>query len=167
MSPRKRRRLSLLGLMVLALAGATALVLNAFEDNVVFFYAPSELHAEIAAERLPEGRNLRLGGLVAEGSFVAVDGTSYRFDVTDGAATIPVHYEGLLPDLFREGQGVVAQGEMNGAGVFQAREVLARHDENYMPAEVADALERAGYLGHDQKGEEPAYAPASEGAESR
>lgn len=134
--------MTLIGLGMLALAGAAALVLTAFEDNIVFFYSPSDLHAE----EVPDGRNLRIGGLVAEGSVERIeDGATTLFAVTDGVHDVPVRYRGLLPDLFREGQGVVAQGRINAEGVFVADEVLARHDENYMPSEVADALERAGY----------------------
>lgn len=137
---RKRRRMMMIGLGLLCLGAATALALTAFEDNLLFFYSPSDLHAELP----PEGRMVRIGGIVEEGSMIrAVDG-SISFRVTDFVETIPVSYRGILPDLFREGQGVVAQGTLIDGGVFQAEEVLARHDENYMPAEVADALERAG-----------------------
>ncbi|MEC8846871.1 MAG: cytochrome c maturation protein CcmE [Pseudomonadota bacterium] len=135
---RKRLYLALGGLALLGLA--SALVLSAFEENLVFFFSPSDLQAKEVAP----GQRLRLGGLVETGSVArATDGVGVSFRVTDGATTVRVTYDGILPDLFREGQGVVAEGTLVG-GVFQAREVLAKHDENYMPPEVADALKRAG-----------------------
>jgi len=121
-----------------ALGLTVALVLNAFNSNLVFFYTPSQ----IASREAPQGRTFRLGGLVQAGSVVR-DGISVRFVVTDTALTVPVRYEGVLPDLFKEGKGVVAQGQLGADGVFAAREVLAKHDENYMPPEAADALQRA------------------------
>jgi cytochrome c-type biogenesis protein CcmE len=142
---RKRRRLYILLLCAIGLGSATALSLTAFQDNLVFFRSPSD----ILAETPPAGRIFRLGGLVEAGSVVrqgTLDGQpSITFRVTDGANTVPVVYAGVLPDLFREGQGVVTQGMMDPNGVFRAREVLARHDESYMPPEVADALKRAGH----------------------
>ena len=141
MTKRKQRRLTLLGLGMLALAGATALVLTAFEDNMVFFYSPSE----VQAKTVPPDRYVRLGGLVKEGSVEKIaDGATVRFAVTDGKNAVTVRYRGMLPDLFREGQGVVTQGQFNGEGVFVAKEVLAKHDENYMPPEVAEALKESG-----------------------
>jgi cytochrome c-type biogenesis protein CcmE len=141
MTSRKKRRMTLIGLGMLALAGATAMVLTAFQDNLTFFYSPSDLQTK----DVPEGRNFRIGGLVAEGSVEKIgDGATVQFVVTDGGGTVPVRYRGLLPDLFREGQGIVAEGKLNGQGVFVANEVLAKHDENYMPPEVADALKRSG-----------------------
>ena len=135
---RKRLYLALGGLALLGLA--SALVLSAFEENLVFFFSPSDLQAKEVAP----GQRLRLGGLVETGSVArATDGVGVSFRVTDGAGSVRVTYDGILPDLFREGQGVVAEGTLVG-GVFQAREVLAKHDENYMPPEVADALKRAG-----------------------
>jgi cytochrome c-type biogenesis protein CcmE len=134
----KHQRLALLGLGALALAGAAALVLTAFEDNLVFFHTPSELATKAPAP----GLRLRIGGLVEEGSVVK-QGNEVRFKVTDMAHTVPVAYRGLLPDLFREGQGVVAEGHFKD-GVFTASEVLAKHDENYMPAEVVEALKKSG-----------------------
>jgi len=113
-------------------------VLNAFNSNLVFFYTPSQ----IASKEAPLGRTFRIGGLVQAGS-VARDGVSVTFTVTDTAKSVPVRYEGVLPDLFKEGKGVVAQGQLGADGVFAAREVLAKHDENYMPPEAADALQRA------------------------
>ena len=121
---------------------AAALVLNAFQSNLVFFLTPSQ----VVANEAPHGRNFRIGGLVEAGSVTrAKDGLTVRFNVTDTAKTIPVVYVGILPDLFREGKGVVAQGRIDGDGVFKASEVLAKHDENYMPPEAAEALKKAGH----------------------
>jgi cytochrome c-type biogenesis protein CcmE len=127
-----------IGLGVAALGAAAALVLNAFEQNLVFFFTPSQ----VAAHEAPQGRTFRIGGMVEKGS-VKREGVEVRFLVTDTAKTIPVVYSGALPDLFREGKGVVAQGQLGADGVFRAREVLAKHDENYMPPEAAHALEKA------------------------
>lgn len=144
---RKGRRLWALGLGLLGVGGAAALALTALEDNVVFFYSPSDLQAMAA---VPD-RSIRIGGLVAENSVTHQDRTATtQFTVTDGAETLTVEFVGALPALFREGQGVVAQGVLRADGVFTASEVLAKHDENYMPPEVADALERAGKLNHYQ-----------------
>ena len=138
---RKRRRLLLLSVAMLLLAGAAALVLNAFSDSLVFFYSPTEL----AAKSVPPGRLVRIGGLVEEGSLARdADGVTIRFRVTDLKRSLDVVYRGVLPDLFREGQGVVAEGELAEDGSFVAREVLAKHDENYMPPEVAEALKKQG-----------------------
>ncbi len=140
---RKRRRLYILVLFLLGLGTATALTLTAFQDNLVFFYSPSDI---VAKADVPYERNLRLGGLVEMGSVERVSGsTEIRFRITDLQHTIPVVYSGVLPDLFREGQGVVAQGRLGRDGVFHAHELLAKHDENYMPPDVADALKRAGH----------------------
>jgi len=127
-----------IALGVVALGVATALVLTAFQKNLVFFFTPSQ----IAANEAPSGRTFRIGGMVVAGS-VKREGVEVRFAVTDTAKTVPVVYRGALPDLFREGKGVVAQGELGHDGVFHAREVLAKHDENYMPPEAAHALEKA------------------------
>jgi cytochrome c-type biogenesis protein CcmE len=127
-----------IALGVLALGVATALVLGAFQKNLVFFFTPSQ----VAANEAPAGRTFRIGGMVLDGS-VKREGVEVRFSVTDTAKSIPVVYRGALPDLFREGKGVVAQGELGGDGVFRAREVLAKHDENYMPPEAAEAVKRA------------------------
>ena len=137
MSPRQRRAVLVLGLLA-AVGVAAALVLNALRSNMVFYYSPSQ----VVAKEAPVGRAFRIGGLVAPGS-VRRDGLVVHFVVTDMAQAMPVRYQGLLPDLFREGKGVVAQGRVAGDGVFVAQEVLAKHDENYMPPEAADALERA------------------------
>jgi len=144
---RKKRRLYFVLLGMLALGGATALVLTAFNDNMVYFYSPTELKAR--NDITPE-RRLRIGGLVEEGSIVK-SGETVNFRVTDTAEAVAVTYVGLLPDLFREGQGVVAEGRLGNDGVFQAQEVLAKHDENYMPKEVQDALKEQGYWQHDKE----------------
>ena len=136
MKPR-HKRLAIVGGVVCAVGAAAALVLNAFQSNLVFFYSPSQ----IAANEAPTARTFRVGGMVVEGT-VKRDGTKVSFVVTDTAKSIPVRYEGILPDLFKEGKGVVAQGQLQD-GVFVAREVLAKHDENYMPPEAADALKQA------------------------
>lgn len=137
MKTRHRRALIVVGALA-ALGTATALVLNAFNRNLVFFYTPSQ----IAANEAPLGRTFRVGGMVQTGSVVR-DGVTVRFVVTDTARNVPVKYDGVLPDLFKEGKGVVAQGQLGPDGVFTAREVLAKHDENYMPPEAADAVQRA------------------------
>jgi cytochrome c-type biogenesis protein CcmE len=135
----KRRRLWMLVGSLAVLGVAAALVLVALNDNIVFFYSPTQL-----AEKKPgPAQRLRIGGLVEQGS-VRKQGQEVRFVVTDLAKTVPVVYRGLLPDLFREGQGVIAEGTMGADGVFVAREVLAKHDENYMPPEVAKALKESG-----------------------
>jgi cytochrome c-type biogenesis protein CcmE len=137
---RRRRRLIALAAGLVALGAAAALALTALNDTLVFFYSPSE----IAAKDLAPGRTFRLGGLVEEGSLqTGTDGT-VSFRVTDLEQTVPVSFKGVLPDLFREGQGVVAQGALGTDGTFAATEVLAKHDENYMPPEVADALKKTG-----------------------
>jgi cytochrome c-type biogenesis protein CcmE len=139
MKPR-RRRIALVGLVLAGSALAVALVVNAFRSNLVFFVSPSDVLADAA----PRAQSFRLGGLVEAGSVVRQpDGVTVHFMVTDTAQRVPVAYRGILPDLFREGKGVVALGRMDG-GVFRAQEVLAKHDENYMPPEAADALARAG-----------------------
>jgi cytochrome c-type biogenesis protein CcmE len=127
-----------IALGVVALGIATALVLMAFQKNLVFFFTPSQ----VAANEAPQGRTFRIGGMVVAGS-VQREGVEVRFTVTDTAKTIPVVYRGALPDLFREGKGVVAQGQIGPDGVFRAREVLAKHDENYMPPEAAHAVQKA------------------------
>jgi cytochrome c-type biogenesis protein CcmE len=137
MKPR-HKRLIIIATGLVTLGIAVALVLNAFRSNLVFFFTPSQ----IAADEAPRNRAFRVGGLVQSGS-VARDGTTVRFVVTDTAKSVPVEYVGILPDLFREGKGVVAQGKLESDGVFHASEVLAKHDENYMPPEAAEALKRA------------------------
>jgi cytochrome c-type biogenesis protein CcmE len=135
--PRNKRLIAIVGGLA-ALGAATALVLTAFQENLVFFFTPSQ----VAAKEAPQGRLFRIGGMVEKGSLKR-EGVEVRFVVTDTAKTIPVVYRGALPDLFREGKGVVAQGTIGADGVFQAREVLAKHDENYMPPEAAHAVEKA------------------------
>lgn len=138
---RKKRRLYavLAGLTMLGVAAA--LVLTAFQDNIVFFYSPTDLQEK----ELRPGQNIRIGGLVEEGSVEKDnDGVTHKFVVTDLSNTVKIRYKGLLPDLFREGQGVVSQGTLGPDGVFVASEVLAKHDETYMPKEVADALKKSG-----------------------
>ncbi len=137
MKPRHKRAAIVLGVLC-AVGAAAALVLNAFNSNLVFFYTPTQ----IAAKEAPQGRTFRIGGLVQAGTVVR-DGVTVRFIVTDTIKAVPVRFEGVLPDLFKEGKGVVAQGQLGADGVFAAREVLAKHDENYMPPEAADALQRA------------------------
>jgi cytochrome c-type biogenesis protein CcmE len=136
---RKTQRMYFILLGGLALATGIALVLTAFEDSIVFFYSPSE----IRSQALTPGQRIRIGGLVEEGS-VQKNGDITRFVVTDTAETLTVSYRGILPDLFREGQGIVAEGAMTAAGIFEASDVLAKHDETYMPPEVADAIKAAG-----------------------
>jgi cytochrome c-type biogenesis protein CcmE len=139
---RKQQRLGLLAVGLAVLGLATALVLVAFNDNLVFFYSPSELKAKAVTV----DRRVRLGGLVeAQSLSRAPDGRSVSFRITDGAADVAVVYQGLLPDLFREGQGAVAEGKLRPDGVFSASSVLAKHDENYMPREVVDALKKSGH----------------------
>ena len=138
---RKRRRLYIVLTGLLLLGGAAVLVLSAFEENILFFYSPSDLQAEAP----PPGRVIRMGGLVEEGTVEkSGDSVTVTFRITDLSHSIPVTYSGILPDLFREGQGVVTQGVLGQDGVFQAQEVLAKHDETYMPPEVADALKKSG-----------------------
>ncbi len=137
MKPRHKRAAIAVGVLA-AVGTAVALVLNAFNSNLVFFYTPSQ----IAAKEAPQGRTFRVGGMVETGTVVR-EGVTVRFLVTDTAKTVPVKYDGVLPDLFKEGKGVVAQGQLGPDGVFVAREVLAKHDENYMPPEAADAVQKA------------------------
>ena len=144
---RKQRRLSLIAVAGLVLAAATALVLTALQDEIVFFRSPTD----IAEDKVGEGTRFRLGGLVAEGSVERGDGEAVRFAVTDTANTIHVTYVGILPDLFREGQGVVTEGALNDAGLFIADTVLAKHDETYMPPEVAAALKAQGVWRHGEE----------------
>ena len=139
MKPR-HKRLAAIGLGIAALGIVTALVLMAFQENLVFFFTPTE----VAESKAPQGRTFRIGGMVEKGSVKRQpDGVTVQFVVTDTAKTIPVTYKGALPDLFREGKGVVAQGQLGVDGVFRASEVLAKHDENYMPPEAAHALSKA------------------------
>ena len=137
---RKQRRSVLIGLSLLVLALAAGLVLTALEDSIVFFYSPSD----VVEKNIGPGERFRLGGLVEEGSVVRGQGTRVNFAVTDTNRTLKVAFDGVLPDLFREGQGVVTEGVLIQDGTFVADSVLAKHDESYMPPEVADALKRQG-----------------------
>ena len=154
---RKTQRLYFILLGGLAVATGIALVLTAFEDSIVFFYSPSDL----SQQTINPGQRIRIGGLVEAGSVIK-DGDTVTFKVTDTAETLSISYRGILPDLFREGQGIVAEGALLASGVFQASDVLAKHDENYMPPEVADALKAAGEWRPSQDGAEDAETAAVE-----
>ena len=138
---RKQRRLSLIGAGAVILIAAASLVLWALRDSIVFFNSPTDL----AEKHLAPGTRVRIGGLVVAGSVVKSKDLNVRFEVTDGNKAIGVSYQGILPDLFREGQGVVAEGVIEPEGSFKADTVLAKHDERYMPKEVADALKKSGH----------------------
>ncbi len=138
---RKQRRLVLIGSAVGVLAIAVALMLNAFRGSIAFFASPSD----VLAKHIGPGTRIRLGGLVKSGSLVRADGLRVHFEVTDGKSEIPVKYDGVLPDLFREGQGVVAEGTLDPSGTFDADTILAKHDATYMPKEVVDALKKSGH----------------------
>jgi cytochrome c-type biogenesis protein CcmE len=142
---RKKRRLVLIGSALSVLALAVALVLVALKDAIVFFNSPTD----VAEKHIATGSRIRLGGLVKEGSVERGDNLQVRFEVTDGKNSIRVAYQGLLPDLFREGQGIVTEGTLEGSGLFKADSVLAKHDEKYMPKEVADALKKQGHWKED------------------
>ena len=138
---RRQRRLAMIAAGVGVLGVAVFLVLFAMKDSIVFFNSPSD----VAEKHIAPGARIRLGGLVTPGSVTRGEALAVRFEVTDGNRAIAVTYQGILPDLFREGQGIVAEGALDRAGVFKADNVLAKHDENYMPKEVADALKRSGH----------------------
>src|SRR5690348_516812 len=142
---RKQRRLILIGSGMAVLAIAVALMLNALRDSIVFFNSPSD----VVEKHVSAGTRIRLGGLVKNGSVVRSNNLSVRFEVTDGKNGVLVNYRGALPDLFREGQGVVAEGALDAGGIFKADSILAKHDETYMPKEVADALKRSGHWKDD------------------
>lgn len=144
---RKQQRLVLVLLVLVLAGGAAALVLTAMKDSVAFFVSPSQ----IAAGEVDGGKRFRLGGLVVDGSVVHLANGEVRFALTDTKNEIEVVYSGILPDLFREGQGIVAQGMLGPNGTFVASEVLAKHDETYMPPEVAEALKKAGYWKHNEQ----------------
>lgn len=150
---RRKRRLTMIGASALVLTIALGLVLVAMQDSIAYFHAP----ADLATKDVKPGTRLRLGGLVKQGSVTRGADQRIAFEVTDGAASVAVTYRGLLPDLFREGQGVVAEGILEGPRQFRADSVLARHDENYMPREVADALKKTGHW----QGETPAAPKAT------
>ncbi len=141
MNPKRKQRLIIILGGVAALALATGLMTYAMRENINLFYTPSQ----VAAGEAPFDKRIRVGGLVVVGSLVRGDGLSVTFDITDNAQTIKVRYDGILPDLFREGQGIIANGRMAGDNLVTADEVLAKHDENYMPPEVKHAIEQAGH----------------------
>ncbi len=143
---RRQRRLTLIGISLAVLGLAALLALSALRESIVFFYSPTE----IVEKAVPPGTRIRIGGLVKEAS-LQKNGLDARFEVTDGAKVLAVTYRGVLPDLFREKQGVVAEGALDASGVFHADTVLAKHDENYMPKEVADSLKKQG-MWHEDKG---------------
>jgi cytochrome c-type biogenesis protein CcmE len=138
---RKQRRLVLIGSSLGVLALAAVLVLSALKDSIVFFNSPTD----VVEKHVQPGSRIRLGGLVKEGTVQRGDNLAVRFEVTDGNRAIAVSYQGILPDLFREGQGVIAEGALDSGGAFKADSVLAKHDERYMPKEVADALKKSGH----------------------
>jgi cytochrome c-type biogenesis protein CcmE len=142
---RKQRRVILIGTGLGVLAIAAALVLSALKDSIVFFNSPTD----VVEKHVMPGTRIRLGGLVAAGSLVRGDNLAVQFQLTDGGRAVTVAYQGLLPDLFREGQGVVTEGTLDQAGIFRADTVLAKHDENYMPKEVADSLKKQGHWKDD------------------
>jgi cytochrome c-type biogenesis protein CcmE len=152
---RKQRRLTLIGAALSVLALAAGLVLYGLRDSIVFFSTP----ATVAKQRIAPGQRFRLGGLVQPGSLKRGDNLTFTFEVADGDAKLPVAYQGALPDLFREGQGVVAEGALDASGVFKADTVLAKHDETYMPKEVADALKKQGHWKDD-------YGAGADGAKA-
>ena len=142
---RKQRRLTLIGCGLAVLGVAALLVLSALKDSIVFFNSPTD----VVEKHVQPGTRIRLGGLVKEGSIARGENLAVRFEVTDGNRTVMVAYTGILPDLFREGQGVVTEGALDTAGLFRADSVLAKHDETYMPKEVADALKKQGHWKDD------------------
>jgi cytochrome c-type biogenesis protein CcmE len=142
MTPTRKRRLIGVLVIIVGVGSAAVVAMKSLNENMLFFVSPTD----VKEQALPAGKRFRLGGLVAGGSVSrAGDSLAVTFDVTDGAATVPVRYDGILPDLFREGQGIIAIGALSTQGHFEAAEVLAKHDENYMPPEVAEALEKAGH----------------------
>lgn len=157
MTPKRKQRMALIFLMIAGVAVAVGLGMYAFQQNMEFFFSPTQVKAGEA----PTGKNMRVGGLVVPGSVKrAKDSLKISFEVTDNTENMTVNYEGILPDLFREGQGIIAKGSMNESGVFVANEVLAKHDENYMPPEVAAALKESGKL---KTGSEPMLSAGSRG----
>jgi cytochrome c-type biogenesis protein CcmE len=154
---RKQRRIALIAGSLAVLAVAVGLVLYALNDSIVFFHSPTEL----AEKNIAPGTRLRIGGLVAPGTVAKAENLAVRFHVTDGNKAIAVVYTGILPDLFREGQGVIAEGALDRSGVFKADTVLAKHDERYMPREVADALKKQGHWQSDYTNKQPAPSGAA------
>ncbi|MEZ5933710.1 MAG: cytochrome c maturation protein CcmE [Alphaproteobacteria bacterium] len=158
---RKQQRMILVAVAVLLLGGATALVMTALSDSVAFFATPSD----IAKGKVDQGKNFRIGGLVVDGSVGRGDDGVVTFALTDQANDVKVSYQGILPDLFREGQGIVAQGRIDENGTFVATEVLAKHDENYMPAEVTESLKQAG-MWNEGEGHSDGIVPEAEAKEA-
>ena len=147
MTPTRKRRLTAVLVIVIGVGVAAVVAIKALNENMLFFISPSD----VKEQNLPAGKRFRLGGLVAGGSVSrASDSLAVTFVVTDGAASTDVRFDGILPDLFREGQGIIAIGQLTPEGYFEAAEVLAKHDENYMPPEVADALEKSGHTVKEQ-----------------
>jgi cytochrome c-type biogenesis protein CcmE len=142
---RKQRRIALIGAGLGVLGLAAALVLSALKDSIVFFNSPTD----VVDKHVTPGTRIRLGGLVTSGSLVRGDNLAVRFELTDGSRSVPVAFQGLLPDLFREGQGVVTEGALDQTGIFRADTVLAKHDETYMPKDVADSLKKQGHWKDD------------------
>ena len=141
MKPHRRQRLTIIGFIAVGLSAAIGLTLFALSENINLFYTPTQ----VAAGEVPVGQHIRIGGMVREGSYMAApDSLQVQFDATDYANSVKIHYEGILPDLFREGQGIVVEGSLDAAGLFQASRVLAKHDENFMSQEVKAALDAAG-----------------------
>jgi len=147
MTPTRKRRLIAVIVIIIGVGLAAVVAMKALKENMLFFVSPTD----VKEQNLPAGKRFRLGGLVAGGSVSrASDSLEVKFIVTDGAASVEIRFDGILPDLFREGQGIIAIGELSDDGYFQAAEVLAKHDENYMPPEVADALEKSGHTVPEQ-----------------
>jgi cytochrome c-type biogenesis protein CcmE len=157
---RKQRRLTIIGCSLGVLALAAGLVLNALRDSIVFFSTPTM----VSEQHIAPGRRFRLGGMVQQGSLERGDNLAITFEIADGDAKLPVAYRGILPDLFREGQGVIVEGALDAAGVFKADTVLAKHDETYMPKEVADALKKQGHWKDDYGAKAAGDTVASQGA---
>lgn len=140
MTPARKKRLVLIVLMVAGIAVGVGFALKSLDENIMFFFTP----AEVVAGKAPQGRLFRMGGMVVEGSVSRPgEGLTVQFDLTDNAEFVTVRYTGILPDLFREGQGIIANGKLDANGAFIAQEVLAKHDENYMPPEIAEAMKKA------------------------
>ncbi|MBI5130267.1 MAG: cytochrome c maturation protein CcmE [Rhodopseudomonas palustris] len=154
---RKQRRLMMIGGAGVVLVVAVGLVLNALRGSIVFFSTPKM----VFEQHIGAGTRFRLGGVVEPGSLQRGDQLAVAFKVSDGSATVPVAFKGILPDLFREGQGVIAEGALDSAGVFKADTVLAKHDETYMPKEVADALKKQGHWKDDYEKKPPGAGPAA------
>jgi len=151
MTPARKKRLSLIILMVIGVAIGVGFALKALNENIMFFFSPADIHAGKA----PENKDFRVGGVVVDGSVSRPgEGLTVEFDLTDNASIVKVKYTGILPDLFREGQGIIANGRLDDQGTFVAQEVLAKHDENYMPPEVMEAMKKSGQVmpSHEKQG---------------